>query len=140
MDNCIFCKIVNKQIPSFIIYEDESVMAFLDIGQAVKGHTLVVPKTHYQNFVDCDETVNNKVMLVAQKIAKTLLNHCGAKGVNILSNVNEAAGQSIMHYHVHVIPRYDENDGIRIKVSDNSSMYKDKMQDITQMIKNGLVL
>ena len=93
---CIFCMIANGEIPSNKIYEDESVIAFLDINPTSYGHTLVVPKEHCDSFLDCpDETRNH--------------------GINILSNVHEAAGQSVNHFHVHLIPRYKDNDSVTIE-------------------------
>lgn len=137
MTNCIFCKIINGDIPSYIVYEDEQVLAFLDISQTTKGHTLVIPKSHAKNFAECDDNDLNKVMGVAKKIANSLLK-TGAKGVNILSNINEVAGQSVFHFHVHVIPRYNENDTIKISFVNNNEKYKDEMQNIATLIKNNL--
>lgn len=120
MDNCIFCKIINKEIPSSIVYEDDDVLAFLDISQATRGHTLVVPKKHYDNFLATPHETMHKVMDVAQRIGQAQMTMLGAKGVNILSNVGEAAGQSVMHFHVHVIPRYGTKEGLQIICQDNS--------------------
>ena len=92
---CIFCKIVNHEIPSSVVYEDDDVLAFLDISQVTKGHTLVIPKKHYANFMECDPEVMKHVMEVAQKLAKQIMDATHANGMNILSNVNEVAGQSV---------------------------------------------
>mgnify|MGYP003374041052 CR=1 FL=1 len=91
---CIFCKIVANEIPSSCIYEDETVMAFLDISQVTKGHTLVIPKKHYDSFLDCDKETLAHLIQVAQMLANRIIERTGAKGMNILSNVNEIAGQS----------------------------------------------
>ena len=120
MDDCLFCKIIKGEIPSSKVYEDDDVIAFLDISQATKGHTLVVPKKHYDNFLTTPKEVMHKVMDVAQRIGQAQIMMLGAKGVNILSNVNKEAGQSIMHFHVHVIPRYVSNEGFQISLKDNS--------------------
>lgn len=120
MDDCLFCKIIKGEISSSKVYEDDDVIAFLDISQATKGHTLVVPKKHYDNFLTTPKEVMHKVMDVAQRIGQAQIMMLGAKGVNILSNVNKEAGQSIMHFHVHVIPRYVSNEGFQISLKDNS--------------------
>lgn len=107
----VFCKIIDGEIPSTKVYEDSEVLAILDISQITKGHTLVMPKAHYESFVTCPKDLLDKVMNVAQRIAQADLKVLGASGVNILTNVGEASGQSVPHFHVHVIPRYDEKDG-----------------------------
>ena len=105
MNNCIFCKIINKQIPSYCVYEDEFTYAFLDIADDYEGHTLVIPKKHYKNILDCDIETLNHITNTIQKISKHYINNCGYQGVNIL-NANEiAAEQSVFHLHFHVIPR-----------------------------------
>ncbi|MFA6377733.1 MAG: HIT family protein [Acholeplasmataceae bacterium] len=114
--NCIFCKIINGEIPSSIVYEDDDVLAILDISQATYGHTLVMPKVHFTSFLDVPHDVMHKVMDVAQRIGQVEIKLLGAKGVNILSNCYEAAGQSVMHFHVHVIPRYQEEEGFRLEM------------------------
>ena len=135
--NCIFCKIINKEIPSSIVYEDDDVMAFLDISQTTKGHTLVIPKDHYQNFLATPSEVSNKVMEVAKRIGMAQIDMLHAEGVNILTNVNEAAGQSVMHFHVHVIPRYANTDGFKLTFEDNSE--KDlNLPSIATKINQGL--
>lgn len=111
---CIFCKIVNHEIPSYTLYEDDDVLAFLDISQVTKGHTLIVPKAHYANLLECDPADLAKVMDVVQKVGKNLMAQTGCSGLNVLSNVNELAGQSVFHFHVHLIPRYDHNDALQL--------------------------
>ncbi|MFR9256136.1 MAG: HIT family protein, partial [Merdibacter sp.] len=105
---CVFCDIIEGKIPSSKIYEDDTVVAFLDLSQVTKGHALVVPKAHYDHFLSCDSDTLAHLMQVAQKLANHIMQVTNAAGMNILSNVNEAAGQSVMHFHVHLIPRYDE--------------------------------
>ena len=107
----IFCRIVSGEIPSTKLYEDDDVLVILDISQATKGHALVMPKAHYESILDCPEEILKKVYVVAQKIAKAEMKAFSASGVNVLTNALEAAGQSVPHFHVHVIPRYDETDG-----------------------------
>ena len=108
MEKDIFCKIIDGEIPCHKVYEDDDVLAFLDISQVTKGHTLVVSKKHYDNFLTIPQSEMHKVMDVAQRIGQVDIKLLGAKGVNILSNCYKEAGQSVMHFHVHVIPRYQD--------------------------------
>ena len=116
----VFCKIIDGEIPCYKLYEDDDVLAFLDISQVTKGHALVVSKKHYDNFLSTPQEIMHKVMDVAQRIGQVDIKLLGAKGVNILSNCYAAAGQSVMHFHVHVIPRYQEGEGFEITMKDNS--------------------
>lgn len=121
----IFCKIISGEIPSVKVYEDDDVLAILDISQTTKGHTLVMPKKHYDNFLSCPQETMHKVYDVAQRIGQAEMVVLGAKGVNILTNVGEASGQSVPHFHVHVIPRYLGGEGgfqITMKGQDTSKM------------------
>ena len=120
MEKDVFCRIVDGEIPCYKLYEDEDVLAFLDISQVTRGHALVIPKRHYDNFLSVPHEEMHKVMDVAQRIGQVDIKLLNAKGVNILSNCYPAAGQSVMHFHVHVIPRYDEEEGIKITMKDNS--------------------
>ena len=119
--DCIFCKIVRGEIPTHKVYEDDDVLAFLDISQVTKGHVLVIPKVHSDNFLSTPQETMHKVMDVAQRIGQAQIVKLGAKGVNILSNVNKEAGQSVYHFHVHVIPRYDKKEGFRIEMKENGN-------------------
>lgn len=121
MDNCIFCKIANKEIPGKIVYEDDICLAFLDLSQTTNGHTLVIPKKHYKNFLEVDDDVLCHLIKVTKKIANQIVINLDAKGVNILTNANEIAGQTVMHFHLHIIPRYNETDQISINFSDRSN-------------------
>jgi histidine triad (HIT) family protein len=109
MDNCIFCKIVKKELPCVKIYEDSNVLAFLDISPVNLGHTLVIPKKHFRNALDTPNKVILKLFKISKKIAKAL-RKSGAHGINISLNNEEASGQSVFHTHMHVIPRF-LNDG-----------------------------
>ena len=129
---CIFCKIIQKEIPSSCIYEDDQVMAFLDLSQVTKGHTLVVPKKHYDNVLDCDPETLAHLIQVTQMLAKRITERCQAKGVNILTNCNEAAGQSVMHLHFHIIPRYDENDAIVFQFNESEKQDLDALKNLLQ--------
>ena len=113
MLDCLFCKIIKGDIPSYKIYEDEYTYAFLDISKDADGHTLVVSKNHYNNILDCSKEDLLHVMETVQKISNHYINNCGYEGVNILSNANEAGEQTIMHLHIHIIPR-KHNDGYKV--------------------------
>lgn len=110
-DNCIFCKIASGIIPSATVYEDDDFRAILDIAPAHKGHTIILPKKHADNLFELDEATAAKLMPVAKKVAVSLKKVTSCDGVNILQNNGTAAGQSVFHLHVHVIPRF-EGDGI----------------------------
>lgn len=121
MENCIFCKIVNHEIPGKIIYEDELCLAFLDLSQATDGHTLVIPKQHYDHFLDVDQNVLAHMIKITQNIAKKLEIKFNAKGFNIITNMNEVAGQSVKHFHIHIIPRYQTHEGFNPQYTDRSN-------------------
>lgn len=121
MKDCIFCKIVNKEIPANIIYEDLDVIAFLDINQTTKGHALVIPKEHHETYLGTPRNLMHAVMDVAQRLGQAQMKMLLARGVNILINNYPSAGQVIPHFHVHVIPRYDKTDGLSIEMADHLS-------------------
>ena len=120
MEKDIFCKIINGEIPCHKLYEDDDVLAFLDISQVTKGHALVVSKKHYDNFLTTSKEDMHKVMDVAQLLGQVAIKFLGAKGVNVLTNCYEPADQTVMHFHVHVIPRYEEGDGFRLEMKNNA--------------------
>jgi len=122
MDNCIFCKIANHEIPGKIIYEDDKCIAFLDLSQATDGHTLVIPKQHFDHFLDVDQDTLKHLICVSQDVAKKLLVKMNAKGMNVITNMNEVAGQSVKHFHIHLIPRYQENEGFNPQYTDRSEL------------------
>ncbi len=130
----IFCRIIDGEIPSSKVYEDDDVLAILDISQITKGHTLVMPKKHCQDFLSCPQEILHKVMDVAQRIGQAEMLVLGAVGVNILSNVGEIAGQSVIHFHVHVIPRYlSQEPGFQITMQSQDIAAID-MQDLAKTI------
>ena len=107
LDSCIFCKIANGEIPSSTVYEDDDFRAILDLGPAAKGHTLIIPKEHADDVTDLDETLGAKVIPLAAKIGKAMKAGLGCAGFNLVQNNGEAAGQTVKHFHLHVIPRYE---------------------------------
>ena len=109
MNNCIFCKIVEKEIPATVVFEDDEVLVFMDIGPIIKGHALVIPKKHYDPVTETPDDLLAKLHITAKRIASAQMNAFGADGVNIMQNNGEASGQEVPHLHVHVIPRYDDD-------------------------------
>jgi len=108
--DCVFCKIINGEIPSYKVYEDEEVYAFLDITQGTKGHTLVVPKTHVENIYALDASKAGRIFERIPKLSQALKNAFNPIGLNVLNN-NDKPLQSVFHFHIHLIPRY-EDDGM----------------------------
>ena len=106
----IFTKIINKEIPSYILYEDEIVISFLDISQTTKGHALVVTKKPYQNIFEVPEDTFKHLFGVVQKISYAINKAFNPTGLNLLNNNHEIAGQTVFHYHVHIIPRYTKEE------------------------------
>lgn len=111
MTSCIFCKIIEGTIPSAKIYEDEHVYAFMDIMPVTKGHVLLIPKKHVENIYDFTEIDAANFFAAAPKIANVLKDQFKPAGMNLLQNNGAPAGQTVFHYHLHFIPRYDETDG-----------------------------
>ena len=105
--NCIFCKIANGEIPSATLYEDPDFRVILDLNPASKGHALVLPKEHYANVFELPEDLAGKAFVVAKKVASRLSEGLGAIGFNIVQNNGEPAGQTVFHFHIHLIPRYE---------------------------------
>ena len=106
-DKCIFCKIANGEIPSATLYEDEDFRVILDLGPATKGHALILPKNHFDNLFEIPEDMDAKAFILAKKIAKKMKDVFGCDGVNIVQNNGVAAGQTVFHFHIHLIPRYE---------------------------------
>ena len=113
VDNCIFCKIAAGEIPSTTIYEDEDFRVILDIEPASKGHALILPKEHYANLYELDDALAAKALVVAKKVITQMTEVLGCDGYNVLQNNGTAAGQTVFHFHMHLIPRYKE-DNVKI--------------------------
>lgn len=122
--DCIFCKIINKEIPANIVYEDEHVLAFLDITQGTKGHTLVIPKVHSKNILETDDETLNHVFKATKKVAQAIKKAFDPIGLNILNNTDKPL-QSVFHFHVHIIPRY-EDDGVIIRTNNNHGKHSNE--------------
>ena len=107
--DCIFCKIANGDIPSKTLYEDEEFKVILDVGPAARGHALILPKNHYANLYELPDETAVKVMLLAKKMAVLMTEKLGCDGFNLVQNNGKAAGQTVFHFHLHLIPRYKED-------------------------------
>lgn len=108
-DNCIFCKIANGDIPSKEIYEDEEFKVILDLGPATKGHALILPKNHYRDLYELPDETAAKVMVLAKKMAAGMSDKLSCDGFNLVQNNGETAGQTVFHFHLHLIPRYKDD-------------------------------
>ena len=129
---CIFCDIIDGNIPSKKVYEDDNILAILDISQATLGHTIVMPKKHYDNFLEMSNDEFKYLMGKVQEVSNKIVNKLNAKGCNTLINTNEVAGQTVKHTHVHIIPRYNDFDSILIQFKEN----KFDLDDILNRINN----
>ena len=127
-DNCIFCKIANGEIPSATIYEDEDFRAILDLGPASKGHALLLPKEHYADLFALPDETAEKVLPVAKKIVSRMKDVLGCDGYNLVQNNGECAGQTVFHFHMHMIPRYkDDKVGLGWKMGELSDADGDEI-------------
>lgn len=123
MENCIFCKIANGEIPSADVYEDGDFRVILDLGPASKGHALILPKTHAANLFELPDELAQKAMIVAKKVGGKLVEALGCDGLNVVQNNGEAAGQTVFHFHMHLIPR---NNGDQVGVTWNPGKLSDE--------------
>lgn len=131
MNDCIFCKIIQEN-KILKVYEDEYSVAFMDIAGDVDGHIVAVPKKHVKNILDCDEETLCMLINAVKKISNHLVDNCGYDGVNLLNASDESAGQSVPHFHIHIIPRR-KNDGIDSWPAFNGA--KQKIEEIWKNIK-----
>lgn len=111
--NCIFCKIANGEIPSKTLYEDDNFRVILDLGPATKGHALVLPKEHYANLYELPEETAGEAMKLAKRMVMKMTESLGCEGFNLVQNNGDLAGQTVFHFHMHMIPRY-QADGQKI--------------------------
>jgi histidine triad (HIT) family protein len=109
MSSCIFCKIIDGEIPSATVYEDRDFKVIMDIAPAAKGHVIMLAKKHCANLFELDDDTASKALIVARKVAKALKAELQCDGVNLFQNNGEAAGQTVFHFHIHIIPRYNED-------------------------------
>lgn len=138
INNCVFCSIIGHEIPSATIYEDEIVKAILDIAPSAKGHTVLIPKEHSADIYELPDETAAHILVVAKKIARALKEELNCDGINILQNNGRVAGQTVFHFHVHIIPRYE---GDTVKIGWDTLEYQEgEMQkladDIARKIKD----
>ncbi len=140
MTDCIFCKIIQGEIPTNKVYEDDDVFAFLDMSQATKGHTLLVPKKHVKDIYEYDSELAASVFSRVPKLAKALETAFPeANGLNILNNNREVAYQTVFHSHIHLIPRYTTDDDFKLFMKNNADNYSDdEMQEIAKTINQAI--
>jgi len=135
-DNCIFCKLANGVFETNTIYEDDLVRVILDANPATKGHALVLPKEHYRNLFDLDDKYASHVLVVAKKVANVMRDVLKCEGVNIMQNNEEIAGQTVFHFHLHIIPRYsDDNQTITFA---GSPLDADVAKEVCEKLANAL--
>ena len=134
-DNCIFCKLANGDIPTNTIYEDADFRVILDASPATKGHVLILPKQHYANMFEIDD----EVLAKAAKLAKKVITHekevLGCDGYNVLQNNGEAAGQTVFHFHMHLIPRYKDIKNNDILSWNHEEFTEEEMKEICEALK-----
>lgn len=106
MDNCIFCKLANGEIPTATLYEDDAFRMILDAGPATRGHALILPKAHYANIVGMPPELTGSAFQLAGRMAGRMMEKLGCDGINVVQNNGAAAGQTVFHFHIHLIPRY----------------------------------
>lgn len=135
-ENCIFCKIGSGDIPSYKLYEDEDFKVFLDLSPTSYGHALIIPKEHYKNLFELDDTIASKALVLAKKVGAAMMNTLHCDGLNVLQNNGEAAGQTMFHFHIHLIPRYKEDD-TKIIFAENS-LTEDDAKKIIDLITKDL--
>jgi len=133
MSDCIFCKIANGEIPSTTVYEDEEFRVILDVSPASRGHALILPKAHFRDLYDITEEQAQKAMALAKRIGSKMKEALGCDGLNILQNSEVAAGQTVFHFHMHLIPRY-EGDNVQIKWIPGSLSEEDKEDILGAML------
>ena len=133
-DDCIFCKIIKGEIPSFTVYEDDDFKVILDRFPAAPGHVLVIPKAHYSDMFELSEEAATKLYPLAKKIAKRIKEVTGSEGINIVQNNGEAAGQSVYHFHLHIIPR-KTGDGIILNKSSNMETTIEELEAMWHKLK-----
>lgn len=131
---CVFCKIINNEIPCYKVYEDDQVIAFLDISQVTHGHTLVIPKKHYENIFVLDEAIAGELYKAVVKVSNILKKGLNLTDLNIINNNGPVAGQTVNHYHIHLVPRYPD-DGVSFFIPP-IEVNHDKLANLLEQILN----
>ncbi|HLR53872.1 MAG TPA: HIT family protein [Pseudogracilibacillus sp.] len=138
-EDCLFCKIIDGEIPSAKVYEDDHVYAFIDIGQVTEGHTLVIPKQHAKDIYDLSPETAKELFARIPKLAQAVKDAYQPAGLNLVNNNGEFAGQTIYHLHLHLIPRYNNQDGFDAKWENRADQYEmTDLEKIAETIKSTL--
>lgn len=132
-ENCIFCKIANGEIPSTTVYEDDDFRVILDLSPASKGHALILPKEHYANLYELPDEAASKVLIVAKNVVAKMTKALGCDGYNLVQNNGEAAGQTVFHFHMHLIPRKAGDQAV--PEWEHLSLSDDEMKEICDKMK-----
>lgn len=132
---CIFCKIINNEIPCYKVYETDKVIAFLDISQVTIGHTLVVPKKHYENVFALDGEIAGDLFEAVIEVSKMLKKGLGINDLNIINNNGSIAGQTVNHFHIHLVPRY-KTDGVSFTIPPKEVNHNQIKQLLDQILSN----
>ncbi len=135
-ENCVFCKIASGEIPSYTLYEDNLFKVFLDLSPTSFGHALLIPKEHYANLFELDDDIASKALILAKKVATAMKASLQCDGFNLLQNNGEIAGQTMFHFHIHLIPRY-KDDNTKI-IFDHKSLKEEDAKTILDTIKKCL--
>lgn len=137
MSDCIFCKIAAGEIPSATIYEDEDFRVILDLGPATKGHALILPKQHFADITQMPEELTAKAFVLAKKIVTFMKGALPSDGYNIVQNNGEAAGQTVFHFHIHLIPRYtNDHAGVGWKPGELSDAWKEEILEKSKGLRD----
>ena len=131
-NNCIFCKLANGEIPTATLYEDEDFRVILDANPASKGHALIIPKEHYANLYELEESLAGKAMILAKKMVAKMTDVLVCDGYNLVQNNGECAGQTVFHFHLHLIPRY-KDDGVGLGWKLNELTETDREDILSKM-------
>ncbi len=135
-ENCVFCKIANGEIPAATLYEDDLFRVILDLGPASKGHALILPKNHFADVCTLDQETSSKVLTLAAKIGTAMKKSLNCAGFNLVQNNGQAAGQTVFHFHLHIIPRYES--GPRMVSWEPQSPSQEELAQLAECIKKEL--
>lgn len=134
-DDCIFCKIANGEIPTNTIFEDEDFRVFMDVAPATKGHALVVPKNHYADIYEIEPEVLGKAAKTAQKVIKHATEVLGCEGYNLMQNNGEVSGQTVFHFHLHLIPRYENMDNTNLLSWTPGTSTPEELKELSEKLR-----
>ena len=134
-DNCIFCKLANGDIPTNTVYEDEDFKVFMDVAPATKGHALVVPKNHYADIYEIEPEILGKAAKVAQKVIKHATKVLGCEGYNLMQNNGEVSGQTVFHFHLHLIPRYENMDNTNLLSWTPGESTSEELKELSEKLR-----